>query len=133
MDKYPDIKFNDLTDSQISEMSKPDIINKALSEYVVEINGHTTDIISCRNHSILMFLTMVMIITAFGWIGLIGLIPFAYFIIGYFKLKKSVVWHIRSFKSTASMYNTLGYDYLIDKHINNIDNLEDIGDLYDFR
>jgi hypothetical protein len=130
MDKFSDIKFNDLTDEQMSQMTETEIINKALSEYVYEINGHTTDIISCRSQSVIVTILTIMATYIFGFYGLFGLIPLAYFVVGYFKLQSSLKWHVRSFKSTASMYGSLGFDYLVEKHIKDFKHIRDIGRLY---
>jgi predicted PurR-regulated permease PerM len=130
MNNFEDTKFNDLTNQQLDEMTETQVVNKALSEYVQEINNHVKAINKCANHAVGFLLITLASIAPFGLYALLALIPTLFFVYYIFMFKKSVVWHVRSFKSTASMYNSLGFCDLVSVHENNISKNVIIGDFY---
>ncbi len=130
MNNFEDTKFNDLTEEQLNEMTEAQIVNKALSEYVHEINNHVKAIKTCTYHATGCLLIVLAAIAPFGPYALLALIPSLFFTYHIFKFKKSMVWHVRSFKSTASMYNSLGFCDLVSVHESNISKNVVIGDFY---
>ena len=130
MNNFENIKFNDLTEEQLDEMTEAQIVNKALSEYVQEINNHVKAIKACTFHAIGCLLITLVSIAPFGLYALLALIPTLFFAYHIFSFKNSMVWHVRSFKSTASMYNSLGFCDLVSIHKSNISKNVLIGDFY---
>lgn len=130
MNNFEDTKFNDLTEEQLNEMTEVQIVNKALSEYVHEINNHVKAIKKCTNHTLGCLLISLVAIAPFGLYALLALIPALFFAYYVFSFKKSMVWHVRSFKSTASMYNSLGFCDLVSVHESNISKNVVIGEFY---
>lgn len=124
-------KFNELTEEELDLMSQEEIINKSLSEYVEEINLHVKDIKTCKQHVFgsLIIIALAVYFLSSAWPLLILLFT-AFHAIGWFKLTKSIVWHVRSLKSTASMYLDCGYSYLVRKNIEKVDECVNIGEFY---
>lgn len=130
METFDGIKFNDLTEEQLDQMTETQIVNKALSEYVQEINNHVRAINIFTKHTIGLSVLMIVLLFPFGLYGLLMLIPvlfMAYQVLGF---KKSMVWHVRSFKSTASMHSSLGFNDLVSIHEDNIHKSVVIGEFY---
>ena len=130
MNNLDNTKFNDLTEEQLNEMTGAQMVNKALSEYVDEINNHVKAIKACVKHLLGSSIITILSLLAFGVYGLIGLLPILFFAYWIFNFKKSIVWHVRSFKSTASMYNICGFEDLVSIHEDNINHSVLVGEFY---
>ena len=130
MNSFENIKFNDLTEEQLSQMTQTQMANKSLSEYVFEINNHMKAINFFIKNIIGSAILMLICTLLFGIYGLFLIIPLLFFVYWFFNFKNSMKWHIKSFKSTASMYNTAGFYSIVLIHQENINKNVLIGDFY---
>ena len=87
MNNFEDTKFNDLTEQQLNEMTETQVVNKALSEYVQEINNHVKAINKCTNHAAGCLLITLASIAPFGLYALLALIPTLFFVYYIFNFK----------------------------------------------
>ena len=87
------------------------------------INTFTKNLIGCS------IITLIAIYS-FGAYGIFAILPVLFFAYWIFSFKKSMKWHVRSFKSTASMYSTCGFEDLVSVHESNINQNIVIGEYY---
>lgn len=129
--KFEDKRFNELTEEELMMLSEEEMIDKSLNEYITEINLHVKDIKSYKQHTIgsLLLISILFAITSNFWF-LIGLVFTLFCAFSWFKLSKSILWHIRSLKSTSSMYANCGFSFLVKKNLRKVSESINLGELY---
>ncbi len=124
-------KFNDLTEEQLNQLSDKEIVDKALGEYTEDINTHIKEINICKKNVIGAFILAIVLFFAIPpMFSLIPLAVSAFYLFGLYKLNKSIVWYVRSFKSTATIYKEIGFDIFVNPHIDRVSKIVNIGNLY---
>jgi len=124
-------RVSDFTDEEIANVSGKEMADIMLSECVDDINSNVRAIDNFKKHIIGSFILSAISFFALG--HLLFLIPLVFFVFSvfvFYRLKVSLVWNVRSFKTTASMYSSMDSEIFIQKYVGRINERVTVGELY---
>ena len=126
--------YRELTDEQLDSLGDKGIIEKFMSDDVGEVLKYHDRVNVMKKNFYGSLVITLLSIGLFGFFGFLSLVFPILFLLLANKFNNSLIWSVKSLKSTLYMFRHNGdfmtsIDYVFEKNLNNISHI-DIGDLY---
>ena len=126
--------YRELTDEQLDSLGDKGIIEKFMSDDVGEVLKYHNRVNVMKKNFYGSLVITLLSIGLFGFFGFLCLVFPILFLLLANKFNNSLIWSVKSLKSTLYMFRHNGdfmtsIDYVFEKNLNKIRHI-DIGDLY---
>ena len=126
--------YRELTDEQLDSLGDEGIIEKFMSDDVGEVLKYHNRVNVMKKNFYGSLVITLLSIGLFGFFGFLSLVFPILFLLLANKFNNSLIWSVKSLKSTLYMFRHNGdfmtsIDYVFEKNLNKISHI-DIGDLY---
>jgi uncharacterized membrane protein len=126
--------YRELTDEQLDSLGDKGIIEKFMSDDVGEVLKYHNRVNVMKKNFYGSLVITLLSIGLFGFFGFLCLVFPILFLLLANKFNNSLIWSVKSLKSTLYMFRHNGdfmtsIDYVFEKNLNKISHI-DIGDLY---